>query len=86
MKTLPSLAFLAAFVAFVFLPLPFEIVGSILLIAALAAIAVSDYTRAQQPLPLAAAPAAPVTARRRLERGEHRRFHRARRTRAAGTR
>ena len=68
MKTLPSLAFLAAFIAFVILPLPFEIAGSLLIAATLGAIAISDYARAPRPQRLFAGSAAPVAAQRRLER------------------
>jgi hypothetical protein len=68
MKTLPALAFLAAFVAFVILPLPFEIAGSLLIAAALGAIAVGDYARTRRLQRVLAGSAAPVSARPRLER------------------
>jgi hypothetical protein len=68
MKTLPSLAFLAAFVAFVLLPLPFETAGSVLVAAALGAIAVSDYARTRRLLRVRAAAAGPVAVTGRTER------------------
>ncbi len=45
MKTIPALAYIAAFAAFVFLPLNFSVAGSILFSAALITIAYSDYSR-----------------------------------------
>lgn len=44
MKTLPSLFLLAAFVAFLVLPLSFEFTGAMLFVAGLAALLVAEYT------------------------------------------
>jgi hypothetical protein len=63
MKTLPALAFIAAFGAFVIFPLRFEIGISMLFAAGVAAIVFSDYARRARPLALPAV-AAEVTARR----------------------
>jgi len=68
MKTLPALAFLAAFVAFVVLPLPFEIAGSLLIAAALGAIAIGDYARTRRLRRVFAGSAASVAARPARER------------------
>ena len=56
MKTLPSLAFIAALVAFVFLPLNFVVTGSLLFAAGLTAILVSDYGRSPRPIVVHATP------------------------------
>jgi hypothetical protein len=52
MKFLVPLSFIPAFVAFVFLPLSFEIGAAALVSAGLLAIAVSDYSRRFRPLPV----------------------------------
>jgi hypothetical protein len=52
MKALPTLALLAAFFAFLVLPLDFEIAGSALFAAGFAAIVVTDYSRRLRPLPV----------------------------------
>jgi hypothetical protein len=67
MKTLPALSFLAALVAFVVLPLNFEISGSLLFSAGLAAILIADYTRPVRAPRLATCTAA-VAASGRSER------------------
>ena len=56
MKTLPTLAFLAALVAFVVFPFNFEVGGSLLFAAGFAAITLQDYRRTARLLPL------PITA------------------------
>jgi hypothetical protein len=66
MKTLPSLAFLAAFVAFFVLPLPFEIAGSVLIAAALGAVFLSDYARTRRLQRVYTAPVVARPARERL--------------------
>src|SRR5260221_2308701 len=68
MKTLPALAFLAALVAFVLLPLRFETTGMILFAAGFAAIAVGDYARKRRPLRVSAFSAPVVAAPGRKER------------------
>ena len=56
MKSLPSLAFIAALVAFVFLPVNFVVTGSLLFAAGLATIVVADYGRSYRPLMVPATP------------------------------
>lgn len=63
MKTLPAFAILAALGAFLLFPLRFEIGGSLLFAAGVAAIAFSDYSRRARALVLPPV-AAEVTARR----------------------
>ena len=50
MKTIPALAFIAAFVAFLLLPLNFVATGSLLFAAGLGAILVADYGHRYRPL------------------------------------
>jgi hypothetical protein len=50
MKTLPALAFAAALVAFVFLPVNFVVTGSLLFAAGLASIIVADYGHVRRPI------------------------------------
>jgi len=59
MKTLPALAFIAALVAFFFLPFDFETGLSALFGAGLATILISDYSRRLAPMRFA--PMAAVT-------------------------
>lgn len=50
MKTLPSIAFLAALVAFVLSPQNLAMIGSLLFAAGFVGIFVADYTRTLKPL------------------------------------
>ena len=64
MKTLPALAFIAALVAFVLLPVNFVATVSALFGAGLAAILISDYRRGLRPLKLRTAPVVALTPQR----------------------
>jgi hypothetical protein len=50
MKTYSIITFLAAFVAFVFAPLSFEVASSLLFAAGLGCVLVGDYSRQYRPL------------------------------------
>ena len=66
MKTSPIFALAAAFAAFVFLPLTFEVVCSVLFATGLAVMVYGDYARAIQPVTPCMAKAAPTGRSERL--------------------
>ena len=66
MKALSALAFVAAPVAFLFLPLRFEISFSVLFVAGFSAIALTDYARLSRPLRAPAAAEVPGARKERF--------------------